>query len=355
MARRQEAHIDWKHLVFYGLIMAVVVVVGGLAIWSFIEKQSLVIAPEQMPKVTVVTADARSRLAAAWVRTFTKAEMPATLVPLEQFDPIEGVVVFCDVPEISPRLGAALLDFTERGGALVFVGMPPRGAIGKLRLTAESGRSDQALKLSEAVSPILARLNPGYEVSTRPGEVALLKESPRMVIDARWKQNARAVIMHMEEDGARTLWFGFDPDATAPEDHQLLLLMRTAFRWVSGQPVSDGAVGAPQLAKALTPDTRRDARQERFAFSVDRLPNPRLFTVRMTNRGQLPLANPTVKIWLPPRVTEVALAGDYLMRRNVIVTGVPEEGACLVSLPSLTRNEDRVMKLKIIEQRPTKR
>jgi hypothetical protein len=233
--------------------------------------------------------------------------------------------------------------------------MPPRGAIGKLRLTAESGRSDNALKLSEAVSPILARLNPGYEVSTRPGEVALLKESPRMVIDARWKQNARAVIMHMEMDGARTLWFGFDPDATAPEDHQLLLLMRTAFRWVSGQPISDGAVGAPQLAKALTPDTRREARQEHFAFSVDRLPNPRLFTVRMTNRGKVPLANPTVKIWLPPRVTQVALAGDYVMKRNVIVTGVPEEGACLVSLPSLTRNEDRVMKLKIVEQRPTKR
>jgi hypothetical protein len=72
----------------------------------------------------------------------------------------------------------------------------------------------------------------------------------------------------------------------------------------------------------------------------------------MTNRGKVPLDNPTVKIWLPPRVTQVALAGDLLMKRNATLTGVPEEGACLVTLPSLTRNEDRVMKLKIVDQRP---
>jgi len=75
-------------------------------------------------------------------------------------------------------------------------------------------------------------------------------------------------------------------------------------------------------------------------------------TVRMINRGGRPLANPTLKIWMPPRVTKVALAGDMIMRRNATLTGVPEEGACLMSLPLLTRNEERVLKLEIVEERP---
>jgi hypothetical protein len=355
MARRHEARVDWKHLAVYGVALVLVVLIGVLAIWSFLERQSLVIAPEPIPKVTVVTVDSHSRLAAAWVSLLTKAEMQPTLVPLDKFDPIEGVVVFCDVPAIPPKLAELLVKFVDRGGAIVFIGMPPANPIGKLHLTADLGPSDGAVKFSEAVSPVLARLNPGYELQVRPSKVPMLRESPRMVVDARWKENARAVVMHMEEGGARYLWCGLDPDALVQkEDRQLLLLLRTAFRWAAGQPVSDGAVGTPQLAGALTPDARREARAERFAFSVDRMANPRLFTVRMTNRGKVPLDNPTVKIWLPPRVTEVALAGDFLMKRNATLTGVPEEGACLVTLPSLTRNEDRVLKLKIVDQRPPK-
>jgi hypothetical protein len=331
----------------------VVVFVGATAILAFIDKQSLVIAPEALPKVTVVTGDSNSRLAAAWVRLLTRAELPATLVPLETFDPIEGVVVFCDVPTLPPRLVDALVEFTRRGGAMAFAGAPPTTPIGHVHLTVESGKSDAAIRLTESVSPILARLNPGSEIATQRAVVALLKESPRMNIDARWRENSRAAVMHMEDDGARCLWFGIDPDTLLNgDDKQLLLLLRTAFRWAAGQPVSDGAVGAPQLAKTLTPDARREARANRFAFSVDRLGNPKQFGIRMTNRGGVPLLNPTVKIWLPPGVTQVALAGDFIMRRNATLTGVPEEGACLVSLPSLTRNEDRVMKLKIVEVRP---
>jgi len=353
MSRRHEARVDWKHLAIYGLVVGAVVIVGAVAIWAFIDKQSLVIAPEPLPKITVVTADSRSRLAAAWVRVLTKAELPATLVPLETFDPIEGVVVFCDVPKIPQRLDDALAEFTRRGGSLAFVGAPPETPIGRIHLVAETGKSDSAMRLSEAVSPVLARLNPGAEIATRIGDVAMLKESPRMNVDARWRDNSRAAVMHLEADGARYLWFGIDPSALAnPDDRQLLLLLRTAFRWVAGQPVSDGAVGAPQLANTLTPDARREARANRFAFTVDRLPNRRQFGIRMMNRGGVPLQNPTVKIWLPPGVTQVALAGDFIMRRNATLTGVPEEGACLVSLPSLTRNEDRVMKLRIVEVRP---
>lgn len=353
MARRSEARVHWKHLAIYGVVMSIVLLIGALAIWSFLSKQSLVIVPETLPKVTVVTADANSKLAASWVKLLTKAELSATLVPLEKFDPIEGVVVFCEVPVIQPRLGALLEKFVRRGGALVFVGVPPSTPIGKLSMSAEVGQSDSAMKFSEAVSPLLARLNPGYEVQTRPVKLALLKESPHMVVDARWKTSARAVVMHMESDSARTVWFGLDPEALAQkEDPQLMLLLRTAFRWVSGQPVSDGAIGSSAVASTLTPVARRRAREYHFSFSVDRLANRRLFSIRMTNKGSEPLENPTVKIWLPPGVREVALAGDFIMRRNASLSGVPEEGACVISLPSLAREEDRVMKLKIVDVRP---
>lgn len=352
MARRHEAHVHWNHLAFYGVVMAVVVIIGALAIWSFINKQSLVVVPDTLPKVTVVTQNANSKLAASWVKLFTKAELSATLVPLEKFDPIEGVVVFCEVPVIPPNLAVLLEKFVQRGGAIMFAGMPPATPIGKLSISAEEGASDSAIRFSEAVSPILARLNPGYEIATRPGKVALLKESPRMVVDARWKSSARAVIMHMENDGARTVWFGLDPETLQQaEDLQLLLLLRTACRWASGQPISDGAVGSEQTATLLTPEARRLARVERFVFSVDRLTNARTFSVRMTNRGLRPLENPTVKVWLPPGVTRVALAGDLIMKRNAVLSGVPEEGACIISLPSLTRSEDRVMKLRIVDVR----
>ena len=349
---RHESHVHWKHLLFYGIAVGVVVLVGGVALWSFFEKQSLVTQPEPLPKVTVVTADSNSRLAAAWVQFLTRADMAPTLVPLEKFDPIEGVVIFCQVPSISPQLATMLDTFVHRGGAIAFVGIPPLTPIGRLQLNVDVGTSDPSFRLSETVSPLLARLNPGYEVQTRPGEIAMLKESPRMFIDARWAKNARAAIMHMEEGGGRYLWFGFNPDdLVIAEDVQVTALMKSALRWAAGQPVSDGAVGAPQVAKILTPDARRRARSDQFTFSVDRIRDHDEFRVLMTNRGKRPLDNPTVKVWLPPSVTEVALSGDLIMKRNATLTSVPGESACLVSLPSLARNEQRVLKLRVVKER----
>jgi len=350
---RHESRVDWRHLAIYGVVVAIVAVVGVLAIWEFFERQPLVIAADPLPKVTVVTLRPDSPLAAGWVKILTDAEMQPTLVPLDKFDPIEGIVLFCDVPEIPPKLGDLLVKFLDRGGSIAFAGMPPKTSIGKLRLTADAGTCDATMRLSEAVSPVLARLNPGYEVGSSRVPVALLRESPRMVVDARWKESARAAIMHMEEGDARLLWCGFDPNAlNQRDDRQLMLLLRTAFRWAAGQPVSDGAVGPPQLAAVLAPEARREARAEGFTFSVDRTSRKRMLTVRMINRGTLPLRNPTVKIWLPPGVTQVELARDLISRSDATVSGVPEEGACLVSVPSLIRDEDRTMKLKIVDQRP---
>ncbi|HEY4642478.1 MAG TPA: hypothetical protein VII75_14125 [Thermoanaerobaculia bacterium] len=314
-----------KHLAVYGLVVALVVIVGALAIWSFIERQSLVVVTEPLPKVTIVTTDPRSRIAAAWVRLLTKAQFTPTVITPDKIESAEGVIVLCDAIK------------TKRARPVVYIGNA---------LPSDAGTCDDAMELSEGVSPLLARLLPGLEFASMRTPVALLRETPRMVIDARWKTNARAAVMHCEDAGVRSVWFGFDPDAlTTPDDGRLLLLLRTAFRWVAGQPVSDGAVGP------LTAEGRRRARQERFAFSVDRLDDRHLFSIRMTNRGTLPIANPTVKIWLPPEVREVKLAGDLIMRRGAKLHGEPDDASCLISLPSLGRNEDRIMKLRVIEGR----
>src|SRR4051794_29436888 len=349
---RHEALVQWKHIAWYIPIVVLVIVVGGLAIWSFIERQSLVIEPEPLPKVTLVTADPRSRLTAAWVRLLTASEIQPTLVPADQLEVPQGVIVICDIWSIPPKVQEALGRFIEHGGSVAILGAPPSTPIGKLHLVADTGISGSGFKLSESVSPVLARLNPGYIVESSPAPVAFLKESPRMTIDARWNGNSRAVVMYMEQAGTRYLWMGFDPDAVRDDDRQLTLMLRTAFRWVAGQPVSDGAVGDADQAKTLTAGARRQAREERFAFSVDPLgKKQRTFSIRMTNRGGRPIENPTVKIWLPPGVTNVALAGDFIMKRRASLTSVPEEGACLISLPSLTRNEERVMKIRIAEMR----
>ena len=352
MARRHDSTVPRKLLVIYGAILVLVVMVGVVAIWSFIEQQSVVIQPEPLPKVTVVTTRASSQLGAAWVRLFNAAELQATLVPLETFDPIEGVVVFCDIDVIPPRLATLLEEFVNRGGAIAFVGTPPETPIGKMRLFYELGDAGGGVRLSEHVSPVLARLRPGYTIPAKSGQVALLKETPRMVVDARWGSNERAAVMHVERDGARYLWFGFDPRQLGPKKDQTLhLMLRTAFRWIAGQPVSDGAVGDPQDAKTFTPGARRKARGD-FGFSVDRMRKPNQFSVRMVNRGGIPLLNPTVKLWVPPDVTRVAFKGSFIMYRDASLTGIPEDGTVLVSLPRLRRNEDRVMKLEVIGRRP---
>lgn len=349
--RHHESRVHWKHLALYLPVLLVVAFLGAVAIWSFIERQSLVIAAEPLPRVTLVTADPSSPLTASWVRLLTSAEMEPTLVPVDQVETLQGVVVLCELPVVPPALVHSLDAHLRRGGAIAFLGTPPSTPIGALHLNAERGMSDNALKLSESASPVLARLNPGDEFAVKPSEVALLKETPRMHVDARWKTNARAVIMHLESDDARVLWMGWKPDALPAKNQHIMLLMRTAFRWLGGQPVSDGAIGDLAQASTLDPDARRLARSEHFAFSVDRLRDTGMFSVRMTNRGGRRIENPTVQVWLPPGVTQVALGGDWLMKRGASIGGNPQAGACVISLRSLNRNEDRVMKLKIVASR----
>jgi hypothetical protein len=348
--RHHESRVHWKHLALYAPILLIVTLLGAWAIWSFFERQSLQLVPEPLPRVTLVTADPRSPLTAAWVRLLTEAEMAPTLVSVEQVEPLQGVVALCDLETLPAPLAASIAEHIRRGGGIAVLGAPPSTPIGPLHLAADRGMSDSAFTMGENPSPILARLTPGYEVQTRPTEVAFLKETPRMRVDARWRTNARAVIMHMEEKDARVVWMGLRPDAV-PKNPPLMLLFRTAFRWLDGQPVSDGAVGDAAQAATMTPDARTLARSQRFAFAIERLRDRRSFGIRIANRGLGPIDNPTVQIWLPPGVTQVALAGDWTMKRKVTLNGNPQDGACTISIPALRKNEERVVKLKVVAAR----
>ena len=350
--RRHDATVEWKHVAIYIPPLILVVLLGAFAIWSFLERQSLVLDPTAIPKVTVVTANAASPLAASWVRLLNDAELQSTLVAADKVESLQGVIVLCDIWQLPPALAANIDRFLAGGGSIVVLGAPPTTPLGGLSLTADSGVSDNAVKLAETASPLLARLTPGAQISLRPTKVAWLRETPRMAVDARWRTNSRAAVMHVESATSRYVWMGIDPDALPPGgNNELTLLVRTAFRWAGGEAISDGAVGPAAETKAFTPQSRLHARQQHFAFSVDRLRNHNQFSVRMLNRGGEPLENPTVKVWLPPGVRQVAPAGDLMMRHNVTLTGIPEEGACLIALPSLARNQEKVFKVKVTERR----
>jgi len=347
-----NARVQWKHVAIYVPLLLFVILLGAFAIWSFFQRQSLVLDAIPLPKVTVVTANPASRLAASWVRLLNDAELQSTLVTADKVETLAGVVVLCDIWSLPPALAGNLDRFLANGGAVVVIGTPPVTALGGLRLTADTGDSDTAVKLGESASPLVARLTPGAVMWLRPAKVAFLKETPRMAIDARWRTNARAAVMHVENGRARYVWIGIDADALPPEgNNELTLLVRNAFRWAGGEAVSDGAVGAAAETKTFAPQTRRAARAAHFAFSVDQLRDHSQFSVRMVNRGTAPLENPTVKIWLPPRVGEVELGGDLLMRRGATLTAIPDERACLVALPSLGRNAERVLKLEAVAPR----
>ena len=349
---KHTARVEWKHVALYVPLLLLVILLGIFAMWSFFERQSLELEAVPLPRVTVVTANPGSRLAASWVRLLNDAELQPTLVSADKVEALQGVVVLCDLWQLPPPLAANLDRFLRAGGAVVVAGPPPITPLNGMAFAADGGLSDNGITFSEIASPLLARLGPGDVVPLRPANVAFLKETPRMAVDARWRTNARAAVMHIESGGTRYVWLGVDPDALPPGGNRsFTTLVRTAFRWAGGQAISDGAAGPAAETKAFSPDSRRRAREQHFAFSVDRLRNHDTFSVRMVNRGPAALENPTVKVWLPPGVRQVALAGDLLMRHGATLTGIPEEGACLVALPSLARGADRTLKLKIVERR----
>lgn len=351
MGRHHEHRgISWKALVFYGVASTIVLIVGALALHFFFEKQSLKksVASEPLPPVLIVVETADDPFGAAWVKLLTEADFSPTLVTLENFRPTDGVLVLCNLSKTNPAMVRSIEAHKKKGGALALLGAVPEALREVTGISTEAGVSGSAIKIGETVSPILARVHPGYEVGMRQGETPLLIEAPDTIVDARWRESARAVVAHRSDDLSRTVWFGFDPSRLYTRgDRHLGLMLRTAFRWASGQPVSDGAAGsAPAVARALAPSARVESRGMRLSFSIDRLEKLGYFSVRVTNKGNIRLQNPTIQFWLPPGTKRVELVGSFISRRQVSLVPVEGEGAVLITLPSLSAGEDRVMRLR---------
>lgn len=347
----QPTYRGWRALLFYGIASLVVLVAGGLVIYTFFEKRTLsqIIAPEPLPKVSVVTADPESKFAAAWIDLLTNADFAATLVPLDKVEPTEGILALCNLKEIPETLRKYVSDTLAAGGGVAILGEAPSTDPALLGLTTSTMMSGDVIKFTEAATPVLARVQPGRELGSKPSEVAVAEETPRMVVNARWKNSARAAIVHYRVSPGRVLWFGFDPSKLyVQKDRHLVVLLRTGFRWVAGQPVSEGAIGTPMAAKTLTPDARLAARAKRMSYSVDRLRDSDWFTLRIRNNSKERLLSPTVKFWLPPHTVRVELGGSLVSRRYVTLMGDPEENAVLVSIFSLGPYEDRIIKLRAV-------
>src|SRR5688500_235352 len=104
---RHEHRIPARAAAVYGLASILVLGIGVIAIWSFIERQRLrrSLAPDPLPAVTVLTADPESELAAAWVDLLGRAQFSPTLVAPERISPSPGTVLFlADLPTLTPAL-----------------------------------------------------------------------------------------------------------------------------------------------------------------------------------------------------------------------------------------------------------
>lgn len=353
---RHEHRIPARTAAVYGLASILVLSIGVLAIWSFVERQRLRrnLAPDPLPAVTVLTADPQSELAASWVDLLGQAQFAPTLVAAERISPSPGSVLFlADLPTLTPALADQIRQILGAGGGVVVAGLPPVDAAELLGLTAARGESEDSMRIAEAASPVLARVRPGHVVGTAEGEVALLEESSEMRIDARWEKSSRAAIAHFRTGGGRVLWLGFPPAGIQDPDEQIELLLRTAFRWVASQPVSEAAVGLPAAAKTLTPAARNEARQKGLTFSVDRLEEPGSFSLRVRNRSDEVVTNPTVKVWMPEQISALETAGTWFSRRSLTVQRLDDEHAIIVSFPGLRGGEDRLIRLQAVDRATT--
>ncbi len=338
----------------YGAASVVVLAVGAIAIWGFLERQALrsTLAPEPLPPVTVVTSDPDSDLAASWVDLLTRAEFAPTLVPVERYTPAEGVLALAGVQVLTPALEEGIRRKIAEGGGIAVLGPPPSGSDRLLGLAVTPGEPSTLLRVAEAASPVLARIRPGHEIAFARHEPPFLEENPAMHVDARWDGSARAAIAHYRLQRARILFFGFDPDSLSnPRDVDLGLLLRTAFRWVASQPVSDAALGMPAASKTLSPASRIRALDSKMTWSFDRLEEPGAFVLRIRNGGDENLPNPSVKIWYPERIDGLELAGNWFSRRNLDITPIDDEHAAVVSLTGLRPHEDRFIRIEGVTAR----
>jgi hypothetical protein len=344
MSLHEHRH-NWRALLLYGFVSVLVLGAGILVLLSFFERQRLRtgVKAEPLPKITLLASDGSSRLAAAWVSILTANGFKATLVSFDQFTPApDDLLAICSADPLPPRVDAAVVARIGQGKGVVLLGAAPPG----FSLHSDQLLSTGVIRIGQAVSPVLARVEPEHEIGARSAPVQVIEETPQMVVDARWKESARAAIAHWRSGSSRFLWFGLDPGALYfPEDRQLALLLRTSFRWVAGQPVSEGASGSLTAAKAMEAAARVDARRRKLAFSVDRLASSKSLVLRLSNKGNVSIENATVRVWLPAGAKGCRVVRRFWRDRDALLSTANEENAVIVTLPRLKKNESRLLEL----------
>lgn len=339
----------WRVVLFYGLTGSAVAIIAATVLYSWFARQMLAasIVAEPVPSVVLLANEGSAR-AAAWVRLLNDAKVPTKLVEPARADAAPGVIALCEPDAVPPAVLAELQRRLARGEGVVLIGAVPPPVATLVGFGTEEGESGGLLEIGDQASPILARVAPSHQAwfAREPGAIAM--ETPEMQIDARWRQSARAAIAHLTTPaGGRVLWLGFDPAAMQrARDPQLELMLRTALRWVDGQPVTEGAAGELAAAQTIAVGARTEARRRRLTYSADRVANRRLLSIRLQNRSGEAIANPAVRVWLPPGSSRPELAGSWFSRRRVSVQHDGEEGSVTLTLPALAPHEERLLALR---------
>lgn len=339
----------WRVVLFYGVTGSAVAIIAATVLYSWFARQMLAasIVAEPVPSVLLL-ADDGSEQTAAWVRLLNDAKVPTKLVEPARIDAAPGVVAIGGLKGLAPALRAEFQRRLAAGQGVVLIGSVPREVTALVGFATEEAESGGLLEIGDQASPVLARVTPSHQAWFTPGRGPVAVETPKMQIDARWRQSARAAIAHLTTPaGGRVLWLGLDPAAMQrARDPQLELMLRTALRWVDGQPVSEGAAGELGGAQTITVGGRVEARRRNLAWSADRVADQHLLSITLRNRGDEAIPNAAIRVWLPPESGSPQLAGSWFSRRRVSMIHDGDERSVTLTLPALGPHEERLLALR---------
>ena len=349
MTRTQREEGAWRVVLFYGIAGSAVAVVAAAVLYSWFARQMLAasIVAEPVPSVVLVADDGSDR-AAAWVRLLNDAKVPTKFVGTSSTAPVQDVIAICEPGDLSEGMRREVERRLAGRRGIVLVGAVPPALAQLVGFGTEPHESGGLLEIGDQASPVLARVTPSHQTWFAPFPGAVVVETPQMQIDARWRETSRAAIAHFTTpSGTRILWLGFDPASMRRgRDAQLELMLRTALRWVDGQPVTEGAAGEFAAAQTIAVGARSEARRRRLIYSADRVASRKLLSIRLQNRSGEAIPNPAVRVWLPTGKGMPELAGSWFSRRRVSVQHDPAERSVTLTLPALGPHEERLLALR---------
>ena len=332
----------------YGTLAFAIGVAATMVVVVFVARGAIRTAKvaSPLPKVVLV-AEERDGQAADWLTALVAAGADVSLVDPSQYEPGPHLLVLGSLAEVPAALAGDLRRRIEQGGGIMITGPIPPEVAELLRAgTTGVEKSDGDLRLAEQASPLLARVRPGFSTPVT-GSGERLDERPFMTIDARFAEPPRAALAHWTAGRARLTWFGFTTSEDAlVQVPMMAVLVRAAVRWTAGQPVSDGASGAPREISTFSPDSRLNAQDEGLGFSAERSDDDEI-EVTAVHRGTESLSNPVVRVWLPPGSRSVSVQRSIFARPAATLTPVQSGNAVDVHFGRLAAGERRSCLLRV--------